>query len=520
MAVQRTSTLPEGRIPVRTFSLSNGTKSKAPHTINPNYVTWPAPDGWYTPPRDALDDDAVQPFPDFPDPSKTLIIERTLLLDQLYAGRKYGPTHVRDNAVFEALLARIAPSGHIKHDQDLSHTRSSVRGILAVGENYRAQRSRDNKVKLPSGWTLTTGYHPSNDHSIGNALDPKVVLRWKLRDRCDRAVHQARIYARDFGMRFSWDTVNEGMRAQAVKRATPTACDRAKVVTALTALHQTFPGQYQAIPLELLKTSETSQKESSEKLTSEEASQEELTLGKQTSPSANDTEESPASSKHTHTFASVRRMTSSFFRGLMCNGNVGQFSGEKSTPQSCAIELDSFPVVVKMDYRDRTHKETSESLFTRKHLATREFVIEAGIIRANKGHVSRGPAHPNAPTAAHKTAVEKPLIECSSIGITDNNTARGTLTEICRPVNPPHVVEVKTKNKLRKFLLTQKSSLPAPSKAEEPQKIITVDTKSAPSRPQVKVDAQHHHTLSESKDKLRAMMARLDREVFGVRDAR
>ncbi|KIY02051.1 uncharacterized protein Z520_02189 [Fonsecaea multimorphosa CBS 102226] len=499
MAVQRAGTLPEGVIPLRISSLSKSTTMRIPlRPINTDFVTWPAPDGWYAPPQASLNEEE-EPFPDFQDPSKSLIIERTLLLDALSSRLTMLPRQAREQerSTFEALLSRIAPqSGHIKHDHDLSRNRPSIQDVLASGESNRARRALGNKGKLPASSGLKTNY-------ISNSYvsQPKDALKEKMKERYTRGVKQALAYEKEFGMEFLKQPVDEREQEQGrtMKRTHPGAFNRAKVITALTMLRQTFPDHYQATPLEQSKIKETSEKKKSKKIPAvEEVSQRELSHSKRVTSSGIDTEEYSGSSKYTDSFASVKRMASSLFRGLVGKVHFGRSTNEKSTSPGrsplnldstkvdtvggCVVDIDSLPFWLEMNDMVGRQGEQAESVAPGSAVSTRrsnptmkEFVIDAGIVLPEESDVS-------------------------TTGVPDDDTAGAIPTRLQRPALRPRIIQLKVRSSMSKHMRRQKSATSR--------------------RRHVRMEAQHHQTLHESKGKLLSMMNRLDRQIFGEYEVR
>ncbi|KIW34641.1 uncharacterized protein PV07_01408 [Cladophialophora immunda] len=489
MAVHRSTTLPEGMIPVRISSLSKGVTQSPSRPMDTTFVTWPAPDGWYAPPRGPLNDEE-EPFPSFQDPSKSLIIERTLLLDSLYFRLTALSRHARDyeRSRFEALLSRVAESGHLRHDEDLSRTRLSIPEVLASGESYRAQRGLGNKGKLPANRRLKTNHRSSSIEP-----QPKDVLKEKMKQRYAKGVRQALVYEKKFGMGFLNQPVDAGERerGRTMKRTHPGAFNRVKVTTALTMLRQTFPHRYKANPLEQTNKDETSeQRKQSKKATPEKESQRELSSDKRASSSANDTEKPSGSPKSTDSFVSAKKKASTVFRGLVCKVGFGRFPNEKSTTQvlspgnahnneldttgACLLDVDSFPIVLKVNDMGRRQSEPSEpigpgsaSSRKRRNSAAKEFAIQAGIVVAKESGASSERAHPSALTWTETVTVQRSITKHSFRGVTGSTSvARATTARMFRPVSPPRMIQIKVRNNIHNHKRPQKSAMP---KAEYPR---------------------------------------------------
>ncbi|KIW81624.1 hypothetical protein Z517_04650 [Fonsecaea pedrosoi CBS 271.37] len=469
MLVRNSGTQPGAVIPLRMSSLSNGSTQSPSQCINTDFVMWPAPDGWYTPARVSLHEDE-EPFPKFQDPTKSLIIERTLLLDTLRSRATSVLHHARDHERlrFEALLSRVAPSGHIKHDQDLSYIRASIPGILALGESFRAQRRLGNKGKLPASRGFQT-----NLQSSSGELQPKDILKEKMKERSRKGIRQALIYEKDFCMGLLDQRTNEGVhqRGRSIKRTHPGAFDRAKVTTALVMLRQTFPTRYEAIPLDQPKTSVISEdQKSSGKLNVEKVGQQEFSPGERAVSDANNAEGHSGRWKSTDSNESVKKKASSVFRGLVSKVSRGRFSNEKgkasgSSPPHAhttsqhkvsghVAELDSFPVALKINDTVAASSNSSEpttaeadSSTERRKPQTKEVVSEAGIVRRRENRVSRRSGHPNASTVARTSSAQRSSAKPSSTGITGNNEARATTARLHRPALPPRMISVKARNR-------------------------------------------------------------------------
>ncbi|EXJ68516.1 uncharacterized protein A1O5_08309 [Cladophialophora psammophila CBS 110553] len=422
MVVQQLDAFPEVVISLQRLSLSNSTKQSPSGSNETDYVTWPAPDGWYTPPQGPMNE-GEEPFLAFQDPSKSLIIERTLLLDTLHARR-----HERSR--FEALLSRVAHSGHIKHDQDLSRTRASVPDILALSRECRAQRGLGNKGKLPGSKGINTNYC-----SNSNEPQPRDILKGKMKNRCAKGVQQALIYEKEFGLGFLDRTADEGEseRGRTMKRTHPGAFNRAKVVAALTMLRETYPSVYKAGLVEQLKACEASEKTPKQKVTAAKASQRATSPGKQTSLDGNETEEFLKLSKFTDSFASVKDKASSILRGL-----ARKFSCEKNDLSGHTFELDSFPVFLKINDEIERVVELSRSAdpgsasskpgWTR---AAKEFAIDAGAIFPKESGICGEPAHITAPASAQAPCAQ------------GKEADRVTTVRMCRPFTSPRMISVK-----------------------------------------------------------------------------
>ncbi|KIW90093.1 uncharacterized protein Z519_09524 [Cladophialophora bantiana CBS 173.52] len=454
MVVQQLDTFPEVVIPLQRLSLSNSTKQSPSGSNNTGYVTWPAPDGWYTPPQGPMNE-KEEPFPAFQDPSKSLIIERTLLLDTLHTRR-----HERSR--FEALLSRVAHSGHIKHDQDLSRTRASLSEILALGGGCRAQRGLGNKGKLPGPKGLNTDYF-----SNSNEPQPRDVLRWKMKNRCAKGVQQALIYEKELGMGFLDGAADEGEseRGRTMKHTYPGAFNRAKVVTALTMLRETYPRVYKAGLVEQSKTCQASEKTSKQKATAAKGSQRATSPGRQMSLDGNDTEEFLGLSKFTDSFASVKNKASSIFRGL-----ARKFSCEKTDLSDHTFELDSFPIVLKVNGEIERVFESSRSAIpgpasseTGWTRAVKEFTIDAGVVFPKDSGICGEPAHITAPVSAQTPSAQ------------GREAARATTVRMCRTSTSRLMISVKVRSNKHKHMQSQRFARSNKDRVKAPEKITALN---------------------------------------------
>ncbi|OAL40009.1 hypothetical protein AYO20_00922 [Fonsecaea nubica] len=523
MLVRNSGTQPGAAIPLRISSLSNGSTQYPSQSINTDFVMWPAPDGWYTPARASLHEDE-EPFPKFQDPTKSLIIERNLLLDTLCSRATFVLHHARDHErlKFEALLSRVAPSGHIKHDQDLSYIRASIPGILALGESFRAQRRLGNKGKLSASRGFKT-----NLHSSSRELQPKDILKEKMKERSRKGIRQALIYEKEFCMGFLDQRTNEGVheRGRSIKRTHPGAFDRAKVTTALVMLRQTFPTRYEAIPLEQPKTSVISEdQKSSGKLNVEKVGQQELFPVERAVSDANNAEGHSGRGKPTDSFESVKKKASSVFRGLVSKVNRGRFSNKKgkasgSSPPHAhtanldtvigyVAELDSFPVALKINDTVAASSNSSEPIPAEADSSTegrkpqtKQVVNEAGVVRKREKRVSRRSGHPNVSTLRGTPSAQRSSTKHSSTGITGNNEAQATTARLHRPVLPPRMVSVKARNR-NTLHKRRRSHNSAAGKDQAPQKASALNLNRASSRRHVNAKAPNRQTLRKSEDKV------------------
>ncbi|KAK7897996.1 hypothetical protein LTR67_004628 [Exophiala xenobiotica] len=238
-----------------------------------SYVTWDPPQLYVPPPQFPSAQAQTEPFPEYIDPANNLILARTLLLDKLHF-RATSPEHHASRPLpgrpFESVFSRIVPdTGFLREQQDLTRERSSIVDILQAGEALRAQRAGGNKAKkavLSSLRGSGSCRGASTTSSNGRDLEPKDVLRHKLKKDVRYGMEMALQWEQEFGWSFldhqsqsesghADDVRDSGERAgrssrERTRRAAarrPPGVTRGEVRVALEMLRQSLPGFYRHV---------------------------------------------------------------------------------------------------------------------------------------------------------------------------------------------------------------------------------------------------------------------------------
>jgi hypothetical protein len=178
----------------------------------------------------------------FEDPAKTLIIERSKLVDALYFRHTAVAAEARTLRL-TSLVSRIAYSGHIKHGEDSPWVGRALPEVITFGENRRAALKLGNKR-----WSVSKKGQYLSPYANVKEPEPRALLRERLKSRFIRGVEKANKYADEFGHDFIYKPVSprELEQGRTMKRTHPGAFNRKKVVDALTMLRNSYPDQYEA----------------------------------------------------------------------------------------------------------------------------------------------------------------------------------------------------------------------------------------------------------------------------------
>lgn len=247
----------------------------------PDFITWPVPVARWSPPKprtfiqgDEEREEGEEPFPDFPDPSVNLIIERTNLLERLdrrcakqWRARqrparqpslskgkarngedKEGGTGLggsarvsRSSAAFTAILSRIDPyTSHIKHSDDdparavKPQSQSQSQSQPLTSEAVRQRRRNLMQLKPPP-------------------RQPKQRLQSMLRTRVNKGIGMAlaceKLVGFDILIPGSTNTIDVDVDSDIdIDTDADTDADsgrvRREVVKMLMMLRETFPNHY------------------------------------------------------------------------------------------------------------------------------------------------------------------------------------------------------------------------------------------------------------------------------------
>ncbi|EXJ90124.1 hypothetical protein A1O3_03193 [Capronia epimyces CBS 606.96] len=260
MAVPQDGSASTLSIPPRSSSLAGAgdatrleQHSRSEQFFDSAYITWPAPRSRYLPPRRSSHDD-VEPFPDFQDPSTSLIIARTLLLDHLYSFQR----RAVPGTPFQSLHSRIVPSsGHIKEGEDLTRCRASVEKVLGAGQALRARRMQGSYGKP----ARLRGTDPNMCFGKKEA-EPKQLMKMKLKTKVKNGIAEALRIERAFSRRaINGEGQDHGAgeergrsahrKHRRARAATPAAHTPKTVMKTLMMLRETYPLYYksQALPV-------------------------------------------------------------------------------------------------------------------------------------------------------------------------------------------------------------------------------------------------------------------------------
>nr|KAK5450813.1 hypothetical protein LTR18_000829 [Exophiala xenobiotica] len=232
-----------------------------------SYVTWDPPQLYVPPPQSPSAQAQTEPFPEYIDPANNLILARTLLLDKLHFRATSSEHHASrplPGRPFEAVFSRIVPgTGFLREQQDLTRERSSIVDILQAGEALRAQRAGGNKAKKAVLSSLRGSGSCRGASNSGRDLEPKDVLRHKLKKDVRYGMEMALQWEQEFGWSFldhqsesesghADDVRDSGERAGRSSRERtrrtaarrPPGVTRGDVRVALEMLRRSLPGFY------------------------------------------------------------------------------------------------------------------------------------------------------------------------------------------------------------------------------------------------------------------------------------
>ncbi|KAK5572621.1 hypothetical protein LTR43_001276 [Exophiala xenobiotica] len=253
-----------------------------------SYVTWDPPQLYVPPPQSPSAQAQTEPFPEYIDPANNLILARTLLLDKLHF-RATSPEHHASRPLpgrpFESVFSRIVPdTGFLREQQDLTRERSSIVDILQAGEALRAQRAGGNKAKKAVLSSLRGSGSCRGASNSGRDLEPKDVLRHKLKKDVRYGMEMALQWEQEFGWSFldhqsesesghADDVRDIGERAgrssrERTRRAAarrPPGVTRGEVRVALEMLRQSLPGFYPKVDTNANKSKSKSESQSATK---------------------------------------------------------------------------------------------------------------------------------------------------------------------------------------------------------------------------------------------------------------
>ncbi|KAK5244993.1 hypothetical protein LTS06_009492, partial [Exophiala xenobiotica] len=253
-----------------------------------SYVTWDPPQLYVPPPQSPSAQAQTEPFPEYIDPANNLILARTLLLDKLHF-RATSPEHHASRPLpgrpFESVFSRIVPdTGFLREQQDLTRERSSIVDILQAGEALRAQRAGGNKAKKAVPGNLRGSGSCRGASNSGRDLEPKDVLRHKLKKDVRYGMEMALQWEQEFGWSFldhqsesesgnADDVRDSGERAGRSSRERtrrtaarrPPGVTRGEVRVALEMLRQSLPGFYPKVDTNANKSKSKSESQSATK---------------------------------------------------------------------------------------------------------------------------------------------------------------------------------------------------------------------------------------------------------------
>ncbi|EXJ62248.1 hypothetical protein A1O7_02681 [Cladophialophora yegresii CBS 114405] len=189
-------------------------------------------------------------FPMFNDPAKTLITQRSNLVDAIYFR---GTALAADARLLRltSLASRMEDSGHIKHGEDGTHVRVAVPAVIEFGEDRRAALSRGNKR-----WLVSNRGQYASPYVNDKQPEPRALLRERQKSRFMFGTKKAKKYAIEFGHDFLYKParpyeLNQQLeRGRTTKRTHAGAFHREKLIDALTMLRNSYPVEYEAALME------------------------------------------------------------------------------------------------------------------------------------------------------------------------------------------------------------------------------------------------------------------------------